>query len=111
MIAMPEPALAQPVGLGSLVADEAFPLVDDLDGDVLVAELVHDLNAALAPGLVRMPDRVRACLRERELEVVERLVRDVAQVRDSGQGEPAERDVLRLRGDGQSHGAGSVVTA
>ncbi len=69
-----QPALAHPVGLGSLVQHEALTLVDDLDGDVLLAELVHDLNASLAPGLVRMANRVRACLRERELEVVERLV-------------------------------------
>src|SRR4029450_6259574 len=47
---------------------EALPLVVHLDDESVSVELVRDLDGAPTAG-VRMPDRVRRGLRERELEV------------------------------------------
>ena len=59
-------------------------------------ELVQGLDDALA-ALVRVADRVRARLGERELQVAEHVLRERTHAREAGEGEPAQRDVFRLR--------------
>ena len=77
---------------------EALALVDDHDDEPVGVELVGDLDRALA-ARVGVPDRVRAGLGQRELQVAEHLLAERlgAQACDPGQGEAAERDVLGLR--------------
>src|SRR3954453_7921668 len=58
-----EAALAHPVRLGSLVQHESLAFVGHLDRDVLLAELVNDLDVALAARLIRVANGVRARLR------------------------------------------------
>src|SRR5207247_6069839 len=68
-----------------------------------------DLDVALEAVLVGMAHRVRAGLGQRELQVVERLVRDRAHAGDGRQSEPPERDVLGLRRNRQPHRAAYLV--
>src|SRR5439155_8106576 len=58
---------------------EAGALVAHLDHEPVRLQLIDDLDVALATVLVGVAHRVRAGLGQRELQVVERLVRDGAQ--------------------------------
>jgi len=75
--------------------------VDDLDPEAVGVELVHDLDAALAGGPVRVAHGVGDRLRERELQVGHRVLRDLTQLAEPGQREPAEGDVFGLRRDAE----------
>ena len=86
---------------------EAGAVVGDLDDQPVVAELEADLDVPVAVA-VGVADRVRARLGERELQVGERLVRERPDAREPGEGEPRERDVLRLRRDRQPDGPAVV---
>src|SRR5437868_12776281 len=88
---------------------EAGTLVAYLDHEPVGLQLIDDLDVALAAVLVGVAHRVRAGLGQRELQVVERLVRDRAHTGDGRQGQPPERDVLGLRRDGQPHRAACLV--
>src|SRR4051812_638235 len=106
----PEAALAQTV-LAPLAPTriETAALVRDDDRESVLGKRVRDLDVPLRVR-VRVPDRVRARLRERKLEVGERLVAERPQTRQTGQGKPTEGDVLRLRGDGQPYDWVRAVT-
>src|SRR3954454_23188667 len=85
----PEAALLELLVLGPGAWLEARSLVADLDGEPVGLQLVEDLDLALAPVDVRMPDRVRARLGQRKLEVVEGFVGDGTNPGDRRQGESA----------------------
>src|SRR5919201_971480 len=89
----PEPALDEIVARSRCArVAEAFALVRDLDRDPVLVQLVDDLDRTLARA-VGMPNRVRARLRQRELEVGDRLLAQWTQPRQARQGEPPQRDV------------------
>jgi hypothetical protein len=71
-----------------------------MSSDLHGAQLVGDLDLPAVVG-IGMADRVRAGLRDRELQVGERLLGERAQARQAGEGEPAQRDVLRAGRNGQ----------
>src|SRR5919201_868516 len=97
----PEPALDEIVARSTRRARvaEALALVRDLDRDPVLVQLVDDLDRTLARA-VGVPNRVRARLRQRELEVGERLLAERTKPGQAGEGEPTQRDVLGFRRDG-----------
>src|SRR5919204_2773641 len=98
-----EPALDEIVAFGRRTRlAEALPVVRDLDRDAVVVQLVEDLDRSLDVA-VGVPHGVRARLRQRELEVGQRLLAEGTKPRQARQGKPAERDVLGLGRDGQSN--------
>src|SRR5215208_8258300 len=97
----PEAALAHLVRLRRRVQLEPLALVDDLDRDAVVDDLVQDLHLPLESVVVSVADGVRTRFSECELEIVQRLVREWAVVRDPGERESTKRDVFRFRGNRQ----------
>ena len=83
------------------------PVVRDLDHEPVVLELEADVDLPVTVD-VRVPDRVRARLGERELQVGDRRVRERPHARKPGQGEPRQRDVLRLGRNRQTNCSGGV---
>ena len=69
-------------------------------------ELVEDLDDTDVRVAVRVAHRVRRRFGERELQVGQQLVGERPQPGDPREGEPAERDVLRPRGDREPDGYG-----
>jgi hypothetical protein len=106
-----QPALGE--GLSAdrqLVIDgETLPVIAHLDDETVRMKLVHDLDGTFPAVAIGVPNRVRARLRDRELEIAECFVVEGTQVRDAAESEPDERDVLGLRGDGEAHAAGVAV--
>src|SRR5207302_16934 len=92
-----------------LVRIEPLAVVDDLVAEPVEPELVRDLDVAAAVRAVRMADRVRDGLRQRELEIRHRVVADLSHPAEPGQGETAERDVLGLRRNAQENRALTVA--
>ena len=99
MIAIPRPpseSSASSPFCAAVVRLEARAVVGDLDDQPVVPELEADRDVALVIA-VGVPDRVRARLRQRQLQVGERLVRERADAGEAGESEPGQRDVFRLR--------------
>jgi hypothetical protein len=85
---------------------EALAVVHDLHGERVSAELVGDRDETGA-ARVRMADRVRDRLGQRELEVREQLLGEGHDVGEAAEGEARECDVLRPGGNAQPDGAHS----
>src|SRR6476659_664395 len=79
-----------------LVRVEAPPIVDHLDGECVAGELVADRDEPRSPG-IRMPDRVRHGLGQRELEIGQRLLGQRADVGATRERETSQSDVLSPR--------------
>src|SRR6266496_1943771 len=91
-----EPSFGELVGMalgGSRI--ESLTVVGDLDDEPVGMELVGDLDHTHVPGLsVRVADRVRCGLGQRQLEIREELVGQLTEPPDAGESKPAEGDVL-----------------
>jgi hypothetical protein len=93
-----------------LVIDgETLPVIAHLDDETVRMKLVQDLDGTFPAVAIGVPNRVRAGLRDRELEIAECFVVEWTQVRDAAESQPDERDELGLRGDGEAHAAGVAV--
>ena len=92
---MPRPPSGEVVG--TAVGDqriEALALVGDFDDEPVGEQLVRDLDDTHVLVAVRVPDRVGRGLGQRQLEVREQLVGQLAEPPDARERKPAERDVL-----------------
>src|SRR5918999_2855912 len=100
-----EPAFAQfaPLMLPPFEV-EARSGVRDLDHKSIGVQLVVDLDDALAPVPVGVTNGIGACLRHRQLEVGESLLRKVPEAPEPRQGQADKRDVLGLRRDREVDG-------
>ena len=75
-----------------------------------LGELGSEISTiAVPPVLVGVADRVRAGLRQRELQVGDDLRLESPGARDAREREPAERDVLGARRDGEGDDAVAVL--
>ena len=111
MISIPRPPSSRSSSAPGCVGVrvEAAAGVADLDREPVGQQLVDDVDAAGTVLAVRVLDRVRTGLGQRELQIVQGLVRDRPHSGDRGQGQTTERDVLGLRRDGQANGASLIA--
>src|SRR3954464_10074338 len=92
-----------------LVGIEPCAVIDDFDAEPVGEELVRHLDVAVASRAVGVPHRVRDRLGQCELQVGHRVVRDLAELREPSQGEPAEREEFGLRRDAQADRAATAA--
>src|ERR671910_903085 len=88
---------------------EPRAVVAHLDDEPVGMELVDDLDRALAPVTVGVPDRVGARLGNGEFETAQCLVRNPPRLGEPAQREPYQGDVFRLGGDRQADGGSATV--